>query len=277
MDSYRGLMAAVCAYTLWGILPVYWKLLQSFPALIILCHRMVWSLLVTLLLIFLSKRFGRLLKAVKSRNNLINYTTSALLLAANWFIFIWAVNANYILEASLGYYINPLINVVFGMIYFGEKLRVIQWLALFFAFLGVIYLTFFYGKFPWIAISLALTSGLYGLSHKKSKLPALDGLCLETVALFFPALLILLIVTFLGQEDSAVYSSLNLALLFGCGVITTVPLLLFGYAAHNIRFSTLGMLQYLAPTINLFLGIFVYFVRENHVLWAWSEFNGFAD
>lgn len=145
-----------------------------------------------------------------------------------------------------------------------------QILALFFAFLGVVYLTVFYGKFPWIALSLALTFGLYGLCHKKNQLPALDGLCLETVVLFLPALVLLLVLSNYGQASSVAYNGLNISLLIGCGVVTTVPLLFFGYAAHNIKFSSLGMLQYLAPTINLLLGIFVYNEEFPH-----SRFIGF--
>ena len=258
MDSSKGILAALCAYTIWGILPVYWKLLQHFPAYTILCHRMVWSLFVTLGLVFVLKRGKHFLEEVRSRKNLMAYTISALTIAANWFIYIWAVNGGYIIETSFGYYITPLLNVLLGIIVFREKMRMLQLLALLFALTGVLYLTVYYGRFPWISLLLAFTFALYGLLHKLNTLPAIDGLCLETGILFLPALLVLLGISPSAGETGEPISLMNVLLLAGTGFMTTAPLLLFGYAAQNIRLSTLGMLQYLAPTINLFIGIFVY-------------------
>ncbi len=258
MTSYSGLLAAALAYILWGVLPIYWKLLGGVPAYEILCHRMSWSLVLTLGLIFVLKRQHIFLQALRSRKNLLIYTATASLLAVNWVLYIWAVNAGHIVEASLGYFINPLLNVVFGMIFFQERMRPIQWLALFFAFLGVLYLTIYYGQFPWIALALAMSFGTYALLHKKHPLGALDGLCLETAALFLPAVLLLV-----GKEvvQGAAFGHIGLQgslLLAGTGVVTTVPLILFGYAAKRIHLSTLGLLQYMAPTINLLIGILLY-------------------
>ena len=258
MKKYGGAYAAAVAYILWGILPAYWKLLHAVPAYEILSHRMVWSFLLTLALIFLLGRKAAFVQAAMQRKNLITFSATALLLAINWLLYIWAVNAGFIIEASLGYFINPLINVVFGMIFFRERLRLLQWGAILFAALGVLYLTFYYGQFPWIAMVLAVTFAFYGLLHKKNPLAPLDGLCLETAVFFIPCAVFLF-----GLEitKGGAFGHIGLsgsALLAGAGIITTIPLLLFAYAAHKIPMSTLGLLQYLAPSINLMLGVFVY-------------------
>jgi len=257
MQSFKGLLAAVCAFSLWGFLPVYWKQLEKFPAQVILCHRMIWSLFVTLALLLVFRRMNTFISALKQRENLKSYTLTALLLSVNWFLFIWSVNSGFIVEASLGYFITPLINVFFGMIFFQEKMRPMQLLALSFAFLGVLYLTLVYGRFPWIALILAVTFALYGFYHKKNRMPALDGLCLETLVLALPAIVLLTLLSLTSQQSYQVSAS-DIVLLMGCGVATTAPLLFFGFAAQNIHLSSLGMLQYLSPTINLILGIFVY-------------------
>ncbi len=258
MTRFGGILAAAAAFSLWGVLPVYWKLLQAVPAYEILCHRMSWSLVLTLGLVFLTGRRAILRQALGERKNLVTFTVTGLLLAVNWLLYIWAVNAGYIVEASLGYFINPLINVLFGMIFFREKMRPVQWLALFLAFLGVLYLTFYYGRFPWIALVLAISFGTYGLLHKRNDLGALDGLCLETGVMFLPAAALLV---WCGVDGSGAFGTTGYKealLLAGTGVATTIPLLLFGYAAKKIPLSTLGLMQYLAPTINLLLGVFVY-------------------
>jgi chloramphenicol-sensitive protein RarD len=258
MKKYSGVLAAAGAYILWGVLPAYWKLLHEVPAYEILSHRMVWSLLLTLGLIVLLGRKDAFRRSAVERRNLITFSTTALLLAINWLLYIWAVNAGFIVEASLGYFINPLINVLFGMIFFREKLRPLQWAAIFFAALGVLYLTFYYGQFPWIAMVLAVTFAIYGLLHKKNPLGPLDGLCLETAVFFLPSVIFLLGLEYVQGGSFGHVGLSGSLLLAGAGIITTVPLLLFGYAAHKIPLSTLGLLQYLAPSINLLLGVFVY-------------------
>jgi chloramphenicol-sensitive protein RarD len=212
----------------------------------------------TLGLVFLTGRRAVFRQALRERKNLITFTATGLLLAFNWLLYIWAVNAGFIVEASLGYFINPLINVFFGMIFFREKMRPVQWLALLLAFLGVLYLTVYYGQFPWIALVLATTFATYGLLHKKNHLGALDGLCLETGILFLPATAVLIGLAYTGNGSFGQIELSGSLLLAGTGIITTVPLLFFGYAAQKIPLSTLGLLQYLAPTINLVLGVFVY-------------------
>jgi len=258
MNNFRGIVAAACAYILWGILPIYWKLLQDVPAYEILCHRMSWSLIFTIVMIILVKRQTVLLAAIKDVKTVLTFTVTGLFLAVNWFLYIWAVNAGFIIEASLGYFINPLLNVLLGMVFFKERMRPVQWIALVLAAAGVVYLTLFYGRFPWVALVLASSFATYGLLHKKSSLPALDGLCIETGVLFIPAAVVLAGLYFSGGGAFGHISPTVSLLLAGTGIITSIPLLLFGYAAHNIPLSTLGLLQYLAPTINLLLGIYVY-------------------
>lgn len=258
MSKYYGMLAAAGAFILWGVLPIYWKLLQAAPAAEILCHRMVWSLFLTLGLVYAYGRQTVLWQAVRDRRNLIFFTATALLLTVNWLLYIWAVNAGFIVEASLGYFINPLISVLFGMIFFRERMRPVQWVALFFAASGVLYLTLYYGRFPWISLVLAVTFAIYGLLHKKTAVAALDGLCLETAVVFLPALLFLAGLE-VREGGSFGHMGLTGSLLFaGSGIVTTVPLLLFGYAAQKIPLSSLGLLQYLAPSINLVIGVFVY-------------------
>jgi chloramphenicol-sensitive protein RarD len=258
MTNIHGLLAAAGAFVLWGVLPAYWKLLQQVPAYEILCHRMAWSLVLTLGLVFITGGHAVFRQALRERKNIITFSATGLLLAVNWLLYIWAVNAGFIVEASLGYFINPLINVFFGMIFFKEKMRLIQWLALLLAFFGVLYLTLYYGQFPWIALVLATSFAIYGLLHKQNNLGALDALCLETGILFLPAAAIIIGLAFTGGGAFGRIELSGSLLLIGTGVVTTVPLLLFGYAAHKIPLSTLGLMQYLAPTINLMLGIFIY-------------------
>lgn len=275
MARYSGIIAASCAYIVWGVLPIYWKALQAVPALEILCHRMSWSLLVTLAIIVSARRAAAFRKAVANGGNLLIFGSSATLLAVNWLIYIWAVNAGYILEASLGYFINPLISVLFGVFFFRERLRPGQIAALFLVLAGVLYLTVYYGRFPWIALSLSSTFAVYGLLHKKSELPSLDALGIEVLLFFLPAAGYLLFAAASGGGAFLRGPATVDLLLVGAGVVTTFPLLLFGFAAHKIPLSTLGLLQYMAPTINFCIGIALYgedFPRERMIgfciIWA---------
>ncbi len=258
MQQHSGMLSAVCAYILWGFLPVYWKMMKSVPAPEVLCHRMVWSLFFTAGLILLLKRYRSLEHIVHSRKNLALYGAAAILLAGNWLLYIWAVNAGYVIEASLGYFINPLIAVLFGVLFLKEKLRRGQIGALLMAFAGVLYLTLYYGQFPWIALCLACSFAIYGLLHKKTSAPALEGLCLETAVLFLPALVFLIFLDVKGSGSFGHGTTRQTLLLFSTGLFTSLPLLLFGYAARKISLTHLGLLQYIAPTISLLLGIFIY-------------------
>lgn len=271
---HRGMVAASVSYLIWGILPLYWKALDHVPAYEILGHRMAWSLPFVVLFLVLSGQKNALLQ-LRNRRTLSISAGSAALLSINWFIYIWAVNAGYIVETSLGYYINPLVTVGFGVFFLKERLRGGQVAALGLAAAGVVYLTLVYGTFPWIALVLALTFAVYGLIHKKIQVGPMKSLYLETMIFFLPALAFII---YLGRDGSSgfVHGDLRtMMLLAGTGLITTVPLLLFGYAAQKIPMFWLGILQYTAPTLNLLIGVLVYgeefpFSRVIGFLLVWS-------
>lgn len=270
----RGMVAASLSYTIWGILPIYWKALDHVPAYEILGHRMAWSLPFVILFLIISGQRSKIHQS-QSRKILTISAASAALLAVNWLIYIWAVNAGHIVETSLGYYINPLVTVAFGVIFLNERLRTGQIAALVLAGCGVIYLTLVYGSFPWIALSLAITFAIYGLFHKKIRIGPMNSLYLETLVFFLPAVALIL---FLGRDGSSGFlhgDGATMVLLAGTGLITTIPLLLFGYAAQKIPLFLLGILQYTAPTLNLLIGVFIYgeefpFSRMIGFLLVWS-------
>ncbi len=268
MEHNRGLLAALGAFTIWGLLPLYWKALSAAIPIEILCHRISWSTLVTISLLVLLGRTDTLLQAIQTKKVCFTFLLSSLLLSTNWLIYIWAVNSDYIVESSLGYYINPLINVLLGVFFLKERLRPPQWAAILLAALGVCYLTFVYGRFPWIAIVLAITFGIYGLLRKTASIPSLEGLCLETTLLSIPALLVLVYLGKSGQLAFVQQGGSTQLLFMATGIVTSVPLLLFGFAAQKLPLSTLGIIQYLAPTLQLCIGIFVYqeaFPREQMI------------
>ncbi len=254
----NGLCAAFGAFLIWGLLPLYWKTISSAIPLEILCHRITWSTVTTLLILVLWGKTGKLISVLKDKKVMARFILTSILLSGNWLLYIWAVNSDFIVESSLGYFINPLINVLLGMIFLKEKLRSTQWLAMFMAFGGVCYLTFGYGHFPWIAIVLALTFAFYGLLRKTAPLPSLEGLCLETSILFIPALFSMIFLAMQGNLDFIHQNTNGRLFLAGTGIVTSLPLLLFGYAAQKIRLSTLGVIQYLGPSMQLCIGIFVY-------------------
>ncbi len=253
-----GIVSAVGAYLLWGVLPVYWKFLQSVPPLQILCHRIVWSVLFLAVLLGVRREWRALVQSARHRRTLRFYGLAAALLAVNWFTYIWAVNSGRIVESSLGYFINPLVSVLFGVVWLGERLGRLQWLAIGLAAAGVSYLTWDYGRPPWVALLLATSFGLYGLVKKKAPLGALAGLSLETAALFLPALAWIGWTEQAGKAHFGEASWALRALLIGTGVVTALPLLLFAHAARRVKLSTMGLLQYLAPSCQLLIGVVVY-------------------
>lgn len=256
-QAQNGMAAAALSFCIWGFLPVYWKLLGDVPPIEILGHRMAWSLPFTLLFLFIFKhRIGS--PHFKNRAVLRSSFICSSLLAANWFIYIWAVNSSYIVETSLGYYINPLVSVAFGVFFMKERLRTGQVAAIILAAAGVIYLTFVYGSFPWIALALAMSFAVYGLLHKKTKIAPLESLHLETLIFFVPAGAYLLFREFDGSGAFLRTDVSTSVMLAGTGLVTTIPLLLFAYATQNIPLSLLGLLQYIAPTLNLLIGVFLY-------------------
>ena len=254
----KGILYAGLAYLLWGLLPVYWKALQHVPATEILGHRMVWSLGFVLLLLAVRRHWGWVKTAVSTPRTLFTFIASGTLLAINWLTYIWGVNAGFVVETSLGYFINPLVSVLLGVFFLRERLRIGQWTAVFIAFVGVVYLTVIYGQLPWIALTLAFSFGMYGLLRKTAVLNSVEGLSMETAVLFPFAFGYLIYLQGAGQAVFGHATWTTSLLLAATGVVTAVPLLLFAAGARRINLSTIGLLQYIAPTIQFLLGVFLY-------------------
>ena len=254
----QGIVAGVLAYTLWGLLPGYWKALRAVPALEILCHRTIWSLVFVLLVLAIRKQWAWVGQARASPRTLLISLASACLLSLNWFTYIWAVNSGHVVDSSLGYFITPLVNVLLGVLFLGERLRRWQAAAIGLAAVGVLSLTVGYGAFPWIALSLALSFGLYGLLRKVSPLGSLEGLSLETAALSVPALAYLIYQEGAGGGAFGHAGAATTLLLAGSGVVTALPLLLFAHAARQVTLATVGIMQYISPTCQFLLGVLVY-------------------
>jgi chloramphenicol-sensitive protein RarD len=253
----KGILNGIAAYVLWGFFPIYWKLLHDVPALQLLGHRIGWSFLLLLGVILVGKQWGDFLSKLDYHAFGI-YFIAALLISVNWLTYVWAVNAGFILETSLGYFINPLLSVLMGVLFLRERLRPLQWLPITLAAIGVIYLTFTYGRLPWIAVLLAFSFAFYGLVKKLAPLGSLYGLTLETGILFLPAL-IYLGMTQANGTGAFLHSGITSDLLLvGAGLVTTIPLLMFASAARQIPLTMIGVLQYLAPTIQFLIGVFVY-------------------
>ena len=254
----RGVWYAVAAYVLWGLLPLYWKALDEVPALQLLGNRILWSSVLLTLFVIARGRARALRTAAFQRRTLGIYLVAALLLGANWFTYVWGVNAGFVVETSLGYFINPLLSVVLGVVFLGERLRRAQWASVGLAASGVAYLTYDYGRLPWIALVLAFTFAVYGLVKKLSPLGSVDGLTVETGILCVPAVALLAYQHSMGQGFLVGSGWGMFAALVGTGVITTVPLLLFASSARRIPLVWIGVLQYIAPTLQFLLGVFVF-------------------
>jgi chloramphenicol-sensitive protein RarD len=254
----RGIWYAAAAYVIWGLLPVYWKWLHSVPAGQIISHRLIWSAALLAVLIVSSRQVTAFRANIANRRVLLIYGAAAVLVTGNWLTYIWAVNAGYIVETSLGYFINPLISILFGVVFLRERLRPWQWVAIAISAAGVAYLTVTYGHLPWIALTLAVTFALYGLVKKLAPLSSSHGLALETGMMSLPALVYLVFVEKAGTGAFVHAGATTSLLLVGAGFATTIPLLLFASAARRVPLTWLGVLQYLAPTLQFLLGVFVY-------------------
>lgn len=256
-----GILYGIAAYLLWGLLPMYWKLIDEVEADVVLAHRIIWSFVFMLLFIIFTKRAEAFLAECKRiwqhKKTLLTITAASLIISLNWLIFIWSVQHGFVVQASLGYYINPLVSVLFAVVFLKETLTKGQVVASILAGIGVVYLTFSYGVFPWISLALAVTFALYGLLKKIVNINSSFGLAIETLIVTPIACLYLLFAVggSFGFLPSAMDSNL---LLIAAGVATAVPLLLFGYSVLYIPLSMAGFLQYLAPTIMLCIGVFLY-------------------
>ncbi len=254
-----GILYAASAFILWGIFPLYFHAIRAVPPLEILGHRMLWSLLFLAIVLTVRQQWKWLPQVVRQPRVLGAFVASALLLSSNWFVYIWSVNNGHVLDASLGYFINPLINVMLGMLVLKETLRRGQWLAIGLAACGVAWLTWSAGELPWIALILGISFACYGLLRKTAALAALEGLSLETMLLFPLALGYVLWLTVQGQNTFInTDTGATRWLLAAAGPITAIPLLLFAAGARKISMSALGLLQYLSPSLQALLGVWVF-------------------
>jgi chloramphenicol-sensitive protein RarD len=258
VDERRtGVVAGLAAYLLWGLFPLYFPLLEPAGGLEIVAHRIVWSLLFVGLLLTVLRAWPQVRAAVADRRTLLVLSVAALLIVVNWLVFVFAVNAGHVVESSLGYFINPLVSVLLGVVAFRERLRRLQWVAVGLAVVAVVVLTVDYGHPPWIALALAGSFGFYGLMKKLVRVEAAPGLFLETALVFVPALVVIVVLESRGSAAFAHEGAGNAVLLAFSGVATAVPLLLFAASARRVPLSTVGLLQYVNPLIQLAIGVFV--------------------
>ena len=256
-ESTRGFVLGAAAYTMWGLFPLYWPLLEPAGAVEILAHRVAWSM-VTMVALVLAVRRGAQLRGLLAdpRTRLI-LTLAAVVIAVNWGTYIWGVNNGHVVETSLGYFINPLVTVLMGVVILEERLRPLQWAALGLAALAVVGLAVEYGRPPWVALTLAFSFGSYGLAKKKANAGAVESLTFETIVLAPFALAYIGFLVATGASEVGPNGSLHVLLVAGTGVITAIPLICFGAAATRVSMTTLGLLQYLAPTIQFAIGVFL--------------------
>lgn len=257
-EQRSALIAGIAAFGFWGIIPIYWKFVRAVPASEILAHRFVWTTAFLVCLLTWQRRWGEIAQVLRSRRTLLYCLASGTAISCNWLMFIWAVNANRVLETSLGYFMTPLVNVFFGGLFLRERLTRLQLASVILASTGVLNLTFGYGRFPWIAVGLCFSWGIYGLLRKASRTAAIPGLFFETTMLLPVAITYIILL----QSRSALFfgpaHSTESLLLISSGVVTGLPLVWFGHAARHLRLTTIGFLQYLAPSGTFFLGVFLY-------------------
>jgi len=261
-------IAALAAFATWGLVPIYWKVLSKVPALEILAHRFVWTIMFLGVLLSWQRRWPEVIANLRTRRNALFCFGSGVMVSVNWLLFIWAVNIGRVLETSLGYFMTPLVNVLLGAVILRERLSVWQIASILIAAIGISVLALEYGHFPSIAVGLCASFGLYGLLRKQSATAAIPGLFLETMFLLPLAIFYLAL---LASRDVLTFGPSRLLLstiLMTTGIVTAVPLVWFGYAARHLRLVTIGFLQYLSPSISFLLGVFVYhetFTRQHFV------------
>ena len=258
-DYRRGLWIAIGSFVMWGVMPLYWHLLKAVPSLQIVVHRIVWSALLVVAWLLWKQGRGWLRAALAKPRVAWMLALSGVLIAFNWGLYIWAVNAGHVIETSLGYFINPLLNVVIGTLFLHERLNRAQWLSVAIAAASVLWLTFNYGSFPWIAMALAASFASYGLIRKLAAVDSIPGLGVESLYLFVPALVVLLWgeANGLGGFLDGWGLGLDLLLILG-GALTALPLIGFAFAVRRVPLSVVGLLQYIAPTLQFLLGVFVF-------------------
>jgi chloramphenicol-sensitive protein RarD len=255
-EKSLGLIFGLSAYVLWGLFPLYWPLLKPASAYEIVAHRAVWTLVFCLVVLFFHKKLRHTFAQLRKPRTLFGLAATSALISVNWIVYIWATNSGHVVEASLGYYINPLVIIAFGVLLLKEKMRLGQWLAVGIATIGVAVLTIDYGRLPWIAIALALSWGSYGVIKKVLGLGALEGLTIETFISLVPYAIFLLILEKNGTGQFGHHLGLSI-LLLSAGAITAIPLLLFNGSTTRLPYTVIGLLQYITPTIQFSIGVWV--------------------
>jgi chloramphenicol-sensitive protein RarD len=271
----KGILYGIGAYVLWGFFPIYWKVLHQVSALQVIGHRIGWSFIILIIYILVTRQWQEFRGLAFNLKTIGIYAVAGVLLSINWLMYVWGVNAGFIVETSLGYFINPLLSVLLGVIFLRERLRPVQWIPVILVAIGVIYLTVAYGRLPWIALTLAFSFGFYGLVKKLAPLGSLYGLTLET-AIVFPIALVYLVFVEVNGTGAFLHDGARVDLfLAGAGIVTTIPLLMFASAAKQIPLTMVGILQYIAPTLQFLIGIFIYKEPFDHshligfgIVWA---------
>lgn len=257
-EKALGTWSAVAAYVSWGLLPLYWKTLEQIPALKILAHRIVWSFVFLFFLVSYRKIWSGIRKILTAKKTRNSFFLTSCFLGVNWLTYIWAVNSGHVVDASLGYFINPLISVLLGVFFLKEKLNFWQKISVLLALIGVLYMTVNLGNIPWISLVLALTFGFYGFFRKKADADSMVGLTTEMMILLPAAVLFILVININGNGVIGKVPFPTHLLLLGTGIVTALPLLCFNYGVKRIELKTIGFLQYLSPTFQLFLGVFAF-------------------
>ncbi|MGH3496535.1 MAG: EamA family transporter RarD [Nocardioidaceae bacterium] len=267
-EQRRGLLMGVLAYVAWGLFPLYWPLLKPAGAIEILASRIIWSLVFVAVALSVTARWGRIRPILADVRRLRFIAVGAVVIAVNWGTYIWAVNNDHVVESSLGYFINPLVTILMGVLILGERMRPVQWAALAVAAAAVVELTIDYGRLPWIALTLAFSFGTYGLMKKKAAVGAVEGLTLETLTLAPLALIYLGYSQAAGTATFAHDGWLNAVLIAGTGAVTAIPLLLFGGSATRIPLTMVGILQYIAPIMQFAFGLLVFHEAMTTARWV---------
>jgi len=257
-EKTAGTWAAVAAYTAWGLLPLFWKTLDQIPTQNILAHRIVWSFAFLFFLVSFGRNWPQVRNIFSAKKTRTLFLFTSCFLGLNWFTYIWAVNSGHVVDASLGYFINPLISVLLGVLFLKEKLNFWQKISVFLVLIGVLYMTVDVGRIPWISLTLALTFGLYGLFRKKADADSLAGLTFEMMILSPIAVVFIIIMNIHKGGVIGKIPLLTYLLLLCTGIVTALPLLCFNYGVKRIELKTIGFLQYLSPTFQLLLGVFAF-------------------
>ena len=270
-DTRRGLLFGTAAYALWGLFPLYWPLLEPAGAVEILAHRIVWSALTMAVLVLVLGRTPAVVAALRARRSLQLLTVAAVVISVNWATYIYGVNNDRVVEAALGYFINPLVTVMMGVLVLGERLRRLQWIALGIASFAVVVLTIDYGRPPWVALVLAFSFGTYGLAKKQAGVGPIESLTIETLVLAPIALSYVVWLVATGASNFGSHGTGHSLLFTTTGIVTAIPLMFFGAAAIRVPLVALGLLQYLAPIIQFALGVLLF--REDMPVGRWIGFG----